>query len=38
MATRHNGSSDGAADALAVTAIIAIAVFGLYLWLSGMPG
>jgi hypothetical protein len=37
MASRSNGS-DGAADAVAVTAIIAIAVFGLYLWLSGMPG
>jgi len=29
--------ADGVADAMAVTAIIAIAVFGMYLWLSGLP-
>jgi hypothetical protein len=29
--------SDGVADAVAVTAIIAVAVFTMYLWLSGMP-
>jgi len=37
MASQSNGS-DSAADALAATAIIAITVFGLYLWLAGMPG
>ncbi|MCR9184617.1 MAG: methionine synthase [Halieaceae bacterium] len=30
--------SDGAADAIAATAIITIVVFGLYLWLGAMPG
>jgi hypothetical protein len=30
-------AGDGVADALAVTAIIAIVVFTLYYWLSGMP-
>ncbi len=30
-------SADGAADAIAVTAIIAIVVFTMYIWLSGMP-
>ena len=30
-------AADGVADAFAATAIIAIIVFGLYLWLSGMP-
>ena len=29
--------ADGVADAIAVTAIIAVVVFSLYLWLSGMP-
>ncbi|MEM1156585.1 MAG: hypothetical protein AAGI44_20800 [Pseudomonadota bacterium] len=29
---------NGAADAVAATAIIAVAVFTIYLWLSGMPG
>ncbi len=29
--------ADGTADALAVTAIIAIVVFAMYYWLSGMP-
>lgn len=28
---------DGTADAVAATAIISIVIFGLYLWLSGMP-
>ena len=32
---KHAG--DGAADALAVTAIIAIVVVAMYVWLSGMP-
>jgi hypothetical protein len=30
--------SDGAADAIAATAIIAVVILGMYLWLSGMPG
>jgi hypothetical protein len=30
-------SADGVADAVAVTAIIAIVVLTMYLWLSGMP-
>ena len=29
--------SDGVADAIAVTAVMAVIVFTLYLWLSGMP-
>lgn len=29
---------DGAADAIAATAIISIVVVTLYLWLAGMPG
>lgn len=29
--------ADGVADAIAATAVIAIVVLGLYLWLSGMP-
>jgi len=29
--------ADGVADAIAVTAIVAIVVFGMYLWLSGLP-
>lgn len=28
---------DSSADAIAVTAVIAIIVFSLYVWLSGMP-
>ena len=28
---------DGAADAIAATAVISIIVFSLYVWLSGMP-
>lgn len=30
-------AADGAADAKAAIAIIAIAVFTMYFWLSGMP-
>jgi hypothetical protein len=30
-------TSDGVADSIAVTAIIAIVVIGMYIWLSGMP-
>jgi len=30
-------TADGVADATAATAIIAIVVFTMYLWLSGMP-
>ena len=29
--------SDGVADSIAVTAVVAVIVFTLYLWLSGMP-
>ena len=29
--------SDGTADAIAATAIIAVVIVGMYLWLSGMP-
>ena len=28
---------DGIADAIAATAIVAVVVFAVYLWLSGMP-
>ena len=35
--TNLERESDGVADAVAVTAIIAVVVFTLYLWLSGMP-
>lgn len=30
-------NADGVADAVAATAIIAIVVFTMYIWLSGMP-
>lgn len=30
-------AADGVADSIAVVAIIAIAVYGMYYWLSGMP-
>jgi hypothetical protein len=30
-------NADGAADAIAVTVIIAIVVIAMYVWLSGMP-
>lgn len=29
--------ADGVADAIAVTALIAVVVLGMYLWLAGMP-
>ena len=29
--------ADGVADSIAVTAIIAVVVLSMYLWLSGMP-
>jgi len=35
--TNLERESDGVADAIAVTAIIAVVVFTLYLWLAGMP-
>lgn len=35
--TNAEREADGAADAVAVTAIIAVVVFALYLWLAGMP-
>ena len=34
---QHEQDSDGVADSIAATAIITVVVFGLYLWLSGMP-
>jgi hypothetical protein len=30
--------ADGAADAIAVTAVIGVIVVAMYIWLSGMPG
>lgn len=30
-------AGDGAADAVAATAVISIVVLAMYLWLSGMP-
>jgi hypothetical protein len=30
--------ADGAADAIAATAVIAVVVLTMYIWLSGMPG
>jgi len=30
-------AADGVADAIAVTAIIGVIVFTMYVWLSGMP-
>lgn len=38
MATQDKGGRDGLVDAVAATVIIGVVVFGLYLWLSGMPG
>jgi hypothetical protein len=35
--TNQERAADGVADAMAATAIITIIVFGMYLWLSGMP-
>ncbi len=33
----NKDAGDGAADAIAATAIISIIVLTMYLWLSGMP-
>ena len=30
-------AADGVADAIAVTAVIGVIVFAMYIWLSGMP-
>lgn len=35
--THEKDAEDGAADAIAATAVITLVVFTLYLWLSGMP-
>jgi hypothetical protein len=35
--TNVEREADGVADAIAVTAIMAVVVLCLYLWLSGMP-
>jgi hypothetical protein len=35
--TNVEREADGVADAMAVTAIMAVVVLCLYLWLSGMP-
>ena len=35
--TNTEREADGVADALAATAIIAVVVLTLYLWLSGLP-
>ncbi|MEZ5503087.1 MAG: methionine synthase [Halioglobus sp.] len=35
--TKSERASDGVADAIAVTTIIAIAVCAAFVWLSGMP-
>ncbi|MCR9104687.1 MAG: methionine synthase [Gammaproteobacteria bacterium] len=32
-----NKDDDGRADAIAATLVISIIIYGLYLWLSGMP-
>lgn len=37
MSEDLNRDTDGTADSIAATAIIAVVVFTLYLWLSGMP-
>ena len=39
MSDEVNGEreADGVVDAMAVTAIITLAVLGMYLWLAGMP-
>ena len=37
MTDQIKRDEDGAADAGAAIAIISIVVFGMYLWLSGMP-
>ena len=33
----NEDTGDGAADAIAATAVISIVVLAIYLWLSGMP-
>lgn len=35
--TNNKDAGDGAADALAATAIISLVVLTMYIWLSGMP-
>jgi hypothetical protein len=35
--SNQKSANDGAADAFAATTIIAIVVFTMYFWLSGMP-
>lgn len=35
--TDDERQADGVADAVAVSAIIAVVVFTMYFWLSGMP-
>jgi hypothetical protein len=35
--TNTERESDGVADSIAATAVIAVVVFGMYIWLSGMP-
>lgn len=35
--TNQDREGDGVADSIAATAIITVIVYGLYLWLSGMP-
>jgi len=35
--SNENSAGDGVADSIAVTAITAIVVLTLYVWLSGMP-
>ncbi len=37
MSEDFSRDGDGAADAIAATAVITLVVFTLYLWLSGMP-
>ena len=37
MSEEFNREGDGAADAIAVTAVISVVVLTLYIWLSGMP-
>jgi len=35
--TNKEREADGVADSVAATAIITVVVYGMYLWLSGMP-
>ncbi|WP_205422666.1 methionine synthase [Seongchinamella sediminis] len=35
--SNHKHAGDGAADAIAATAVISLLVLTLYIWLSGMP-